>query len=229
MSPNELEIRLGHHFVQPDLLIQALTHRSFGVPHNERLEFLGDSVLNCAVASLIYRLYPGMPEGQLSRMRANLVNQASLADIAVLLGLGNLLRMGEGEHKTGGANRPSILADALEALLGAIFLDAGFERAAATIQLLFAQRLESANEGKPAKDAKTALQEWLQARRLPLPLYTVLKIEGEAHRQEFHVRCDVPSEDVTAVGTGLSRRTAEQDAALQAFESITRQPDGETP
>jgi len=224
-----LETRLGHRFAEPALLTQALTHRSFGVPHNERLEFLGDSVLNCAVAALIYSHYPEMPEGQLSRLRANLVNQASLADIAGTLGLGTLLRLGEGEHKTGGAGRPSILADAVEALLGAIFLDAGFDRAAATVQRLYAERLETAEDGKPAKDAKTALQEWLQARRLPLPQYVVLKIEGEAHRQEFHVRCDIPSQGVAVAGQGHSRRTAEQDAAAQAFACITDQSTGKTP
>ena len=223
MSPDAIESRLGHRFAEPELLTQALTHRSFGVPHNERLEFLGDSVLNCAIATLIYGHYPEMPEGQLSRLRANLVNQASLAEIAVTLDLGNLLRLGEGEHKTGGAGRPSILADALEALLGAVFLDAGFDKAAATVQRLFAKRLESANDGKPAKDAKTALQEWMQARRLPLPEYTVLKIEGEAHRQKFHVRCEISSQGVIAVGQGHSRRTAEQDAATQVFACITEQ------
>lgn len=226
MSPNALETRLGHRFAEPALLTQALTHRSFGLPHNERLEFLGDSVLNCAIAALIYGQYPEMPEGQLSRLRANLVNQASLADIAVTLGLGNLLRLGEGEHKTGGAGRPSILADAVEALLGAIFIDAGFDKAAATVQLLFAQRLESVDDGKPAKDAKTALQEWLQARRLPLPDYAVLKIEGQAHRQKFYVRCEIPSQGATAVGLGHSRRAAEQDAATQVFACINEQSIG---
>jgi ribonuclease-3 len=228
MSPHSLEISLGHRFSEPALLTQALTHRSFGVPHNERLEFLGDGVLNFAIASLIYRHHPDMPEGELSRLRANLVNQASLADIATTLGLGKLLRLGEGECKTGGAGRPSILADALEALLGAIFLDAGFDKAEATVRLLFALRLESANEGRPSKDAKTTLQEWLQARRLPLPEYVVIKIEGEAHRQKFHVRCDIASQGVTAVGAGHSRRTAEQDAATRAFTQITEQSTGNT-
>ncbi len=226
MSASALETRLGHQFADAALLTQALTHRSFGVPHNERLEFLGDSVLNCAIAALIYAQYPEMPEGQLSRLRANLVNQASLAAIAVTLDLGSLLRLGEGEHKTGGASRPSILADAVEALLGAIFLEAGFDKAAATVRLLFAPRLESAEEGNPAKDAKTALQEWLQARRLPLPEYTVLKIEGEAHRQKFHVRCEIPSQAVTTVGQGQSRRAGEQDAATQAFAMINEQTSG---
>ncbi|MBL0124982.1 MAG: ribonuclease III [Betaproteobacteria bacterium] len=228
MSASALETRLGHQFADAALLKQALTHRSFGVPHNERLEFLGDSVLNCAIAALVYAQYPDMPEGQLSRLRANLVNQASLAAIAINLELGDLLRLGEGEHKTGGNGRPSILADAVEALLGAIFLDAGFDKAAATVRLLFAARLESADEGSPAKDAKTALQEWLQARRLPLPEYTVLKIEGEAHRQKFHVRCEIPSQVVTAIGQGHSRRAAEQDAATQAFAMINEQSSGKT-
>jgi ribonuclease III len=228
LSASALETRLGHRFSDSALLTQALTHRSFGVPHNERLEFLGDSVLNCSIAGLIYIHYPEMPEGQLSRLRANLVNQSSLAAIAITLELGNLLRLGEGEHKTGGAGRPSILADAVEALLGAIFLDAGFDKAAATVRLLFASRLESAEDGNPAKDAKTALQEWLQARRLPLPDYTVLKIEGEAHRQKFHVRCEIPSQGVTAVGEGHSRRAAEQDAAIKAFTLINEQSSGKT-
>jgi ribonuclease III len=228
MTHIELEAKLGHAFSQPSLLIQALTHRSFGVPHNERLEFLGDSVLNCAVAKVIYDHYPEMPEGELSRLRSNLVNQAMLADIAAELEVGALMRLGEGELKTGGASRPSILADAVEALLGAIFQDAGFDKAQAAVSRLYANRIDAANDGRPSKDSKTALQEWLQARRLPLPQYVVLKIEGEAHRQKFHVRCDVESQGVTTVGQGLSRRTAEQDAALQAFALISTQPTGKT-
>ncbi len=228
MTHIELEAKLGHVFSNSSLLSQALTHRSFGVPHNERLEFLGDSVLNCAIAKLIYDHFPEMPEGELSRLRSNLVNQAMLADIANELEVGVLMRLGEGELKTGGASRPSILADAIEALLGAIFLDAGFDPAQATVSRLYASRISVANEGKPSKDSKTALQEWLQARRLPLPKYVVLKIEGEAHRQKFHVRCDVESQGVTAVGQGLSRRTAEQDAALQAFAHINNQPTGKS-
>ena len=222
MSANAqtLQIRLGHTFSNSTLLVQALTHRSFGVPHNERLEFLGDSVLNCAVATLIYARNPEMPEGQLSRMRANLVNQAALAEISLSLELGGMLRLGEGELKTGGSARPSILADVLEAILGAIFIDAGFDKASATVARLFAERLDSAKVEGPAKDAKTALQEWLQARKLPVPLYLVQKIEGDAHRQIFHVRCEVPSRDIVAAGQGLSRRAAEQDAANNAFAEI---------
>lgn len=228
LSPNALEAKLDHRFANPALLTQALTHRSFGIPHNERLEFLGDSVLNCAIAALIYSQYPHLPEGQLSRLRANLVNQASLAEIAVSLDLGRLLRLGDGEHKTGGAQRPSILADSVEALLGAIFLDAGFDKAVATVKLLFSHRLATPDGSLPAKDAKTKLQEWLQARRLPLPDYSVLKIEGEAHRQMFHVRCEIPSQGVSAVGKGHSRRNAEQDAAVAAFASINEIPVGKT-
>lgn len=222
MSANAqtLQIRLGHTFSNPSLLAQALTHRSVGVPHNERLEFLGDSVLNCAVAALIYARNPEMPEGQLSRMRANLVNQSALAEISLSLGLGGMLRLGEGEQKTGGSARPSILADGLEALLGAIFIDAGFDKASATVERLFAERLDSAKVEGPAKDAKTALQEWLQARKLPVPFYAVQKIEGDAHRQLFHVRCEVPSRSIVAAGQGLSRRAAEQDAAHNAFAEI---------
>ena len=230
MSPNvqALEIRLGHRFSKSTLLTQALTHRSFGIPHNERLEFLGNSVLNCAIAALIYARHPDLPEGQLSRLRANLVNQASLADIAVSLALGEMLRLGEGELKTGGAARPSILADALEALLGAIFIDAGFEKATATVEQLFSQRLEFAHNADPAKDAKTALQEWLQARRSPLPTYTVQKIEGDAHRQTFHVLCDIPSQGIASTGQGTSRRAAEQDAAHGAYAIITAQNIGKS-
>ena len=228
MTHIELEAKLGHVFSETSLLTQALTHRSFGVPHNERLEFLGDSVLNCAIAKLIYDHYPEMPEGELSRLRSNLVNQAMLAGIATELGVGALMRLGEGELKTGGASRPSILADSIEALLGAIFLDAGFDTAQATVSRLYEGRIGAASDGKPAKDAKTALQEWLQARRLPLPQYVVLKIEGEAHRQKFHVRCDVESQSVTAMGVGASRRAAEQEAALQAFALINNQPTGKT-
>ena len=222
MSSNAqaLETRLGHAFSGAPLLIQALTHRSFGIPHNERLEFLGDSVLNCAIAALIYARNPDMPEGQLSRLRSNLVNQATLAEISGELGLGELLQLGEGEHKTGGASRPSILADALEALLGAIYLDAGFDAATSTVERLFSPRLAMAIDSNPAKDAKTALQEWLQARKLPLPLYAVQRVSGDAHRQVFHVRCEVPSQAIDTTGQGTSRRTAEQDAAMQAFSLI---------
>lgn len=220
MTPDRLEDALQHRFTQPQLLAQALTHRSFGVPHNERLEFLGDSVLNCAVARLIYQTHPEMPEGEMSRLRANLVNQATLADIARELEIGPRLRLGEGEHKTGGAARPSILADAVEALLGAIFIEAGFDRAGAVVATLYEKRIHAGGGAPPVKDAKTALQEWLQARRASLPQYTVVRIEGESHRQTFFVRCEVASEGVVTEGHGASRRIGEQDAAAHALDRI---------
>lgn len=212
--------RLGHHFRTPALLTQALTHRSFGSPHNERLEFLGDGLLNCVIADLLYQRFHLSPEGDLSRLRANLVNQATLAELATSLALGDLLRLGEGELKTGGSRRPSILADALEAVLGAIFLDAGFESAKAVITTLYQERLVALQDIVPTKDAKTTLQEVLQGRRLETPRYTVLRINGEAHQQQFVVACEVPALKVRAEGEGSSRKAAEQDAAAKALELI---------
>jgi len=214
---HELEQRLGYVFSSPSLLSQALTHRSFGQPHNERLEFLGDSVLNCAIASHIFERHKEMPEGELSRLRANLVNQSVLAGIATELGIGSLLRLGEGELKTGGVGRPSILADTLEALLGAIFLDSGFDRAEATVTRLFSAHLDGLNSDQPRKDAKTTLQEWLQARSLPLPKYIIQRVDGVAHRQIFHVCCEIPSQRIIVTGDGASRRIAEQSAAAKAL------------
>jgi ribonuclease-3 len=209
----ELERRLGHAFRDPALAAQALTHRSFGTQHNERLEFLGDALLNCAVATLLYDRFGDLPEGDLSRLRAALVNQASLSKIAASMGLGDRLRLGEGELKSGGFRRPSILADALEALLGAVYLDAGFDAVRAAVANLLAERLERAAGLPVEKDPKTALQEGLQARRLPLPRYSVLKTEGEAHDQTFTVECRVEDLALVAEGKGPSRRAAEQAAA----------------
>ena len=220
MTLGALETRLGYTFSQPGLLTQALTHRSFGQPHNERLEFLGDSVLNCAVAKLLFESHADLPEGELSRLRANLVNQSVLAEIAADLQLGALLRLGDGEHKTGGASRPSILADAVEAVLGGIFLDAGFAATEQVVNTLFASRASTAEAGKAVKDAKTSLQEMLQARRLALPQYAVQKIEGAAHRQVFFVRCEITSHHIVTEGQGATRRVAEQDAAARALASI---------
>ncbi len=225
-AAHSLERKLGHNFTEASLLSQALTHRSFGTPHNERLEFLGDSILNCAIAQFIFHRFVGMPEGELSRLRANLVNQNVLAEIAAELALGSHLRLGEGELKTGGAERPSILADAVEALLGAVFLDAGFDAASKVVERLFAARLDEVSLAKPSKDAKTLLQEWLQAKHLPLPTYTVMKIEGEAHKQLFQVQCLVKMDaspagavggSTAAAGKGVSRRIAEQEAATQVL------------
>jgi ribonuclease-3 len=209
----DLERRLGHTFAEPALARQALTHRSFGTPHNERLEFLGDSLLNCAVATLLYERFPKLPEGDLSRLRAALVNQRALAEAALALGLGDRLRLGEGELKSGGFRRPSILADALEALLGALFLYAGFDAVRKAVGLILAEKIEGAAEKPVDKDPKTALQEHLQGRGLALPRYAVQKTEGEAHEQTFVVECRVDDLAVVASGTGASRRAAEQAAA----------------
>ena len=230
MTLSELEQKLGHKFTKTALLEQALTHRSFGVGHNERLEFLGDSVLNCCIANMIFGQFPSMPEGELSRMRANLVNQSVLAEISSDLGIGHLLRLGDGELKTGGAQRPSILGDALEAILGAVFLDADFRTATNVVCVLFASRIETIRNAIPVKDAKTGLQEWLQSKHLPLPEYTVKRIEGESHRQLFHVECEVASFGVKAEGSGGSRRVAEQEAAAQVLIALQeRSSDVATP
>ena len=209
----ELERKVGHAFADPALAGQALTHRSFGTPHNERLEFLGDSLLNCAVATLLYERFPKLPEGDLSRLRAGLVNQSSLSEVATTLGLGERLRLGEGELKSGGFRRPSILADAVEALLGAVYLDAGFEAVRKSVALLLQAKLEAAQGAPVNKDPKTELQEHLQGRKLQLPRYTVMKTEGEAHDQTFTVDCVVDDLGLKATGQGASRRAAEQAAA----------------
>ena len=212
---------LGHVFRRPELLHQALTHRSFAAEHNERLEFIGDGVLNCAIALMLYERFPQMPEGDLSRMRAGLVNRDTLHRHAVVLGLGATMRLGEGEAKSGGAARPSILADALEAVLGAIFLDAGYAAAHAAIERIYADDIAGADT-EIAKDPKTRLQEWLQGRRLPVPEYAIVEIRGEAHLQTFEVACRIAALDIAATGTGASRRAAEQAAAAQAYEQATR-------
>ncbi len=218
----ELERRLGHKFANQDLARQALTHRSFGTPHNERLEFLGDSLLNCAVATLLYERFGKLPEGDLSRLRATLVNQASLSEVAAGLALGERLRLGEGELKSGGFRRPSILADAVEALLGAVYLDAGFEAARGAVQHMLGDRLESAGSKPVDKDPKTALQEHLQGRGLQLPRYAVQKTEGEAHDQTFIVECRVDDLGAVATGTGTSRRAAEQAAAVGVLAQLEK-------
>lgn len=209
----ELQRRLGHEFADPELARQALTHRSFGTPHNERLEFLGDSLLNCAVATLLYERFPRLPEGDLSRLRAALVNQSSLSEVATKLELGERLRLGEGELKSGGFRRPSILADAVEALLGAVYLDGGFEAVRGTVERLLGGRLERSDKLPVDKDPKTALQEHVQGRKLQLPRYAVQRTEGEAHDQTFTVECRVDDLGLVATGKGTSRRAAEQAAA----------------
>jgi ribonuclease-3 len=220
----ELERRLGHKFANADLARQALTHRSFGTPHNERLEFLGDALLNCAIATILYERFAHLPEGDLSRLRATLVNQASLSQVAEGLGLGERLRLGEGELKSGGFRRPSILADAVEALLGAVYLDAGFEAARAAVLHVLGDKVASAGSKPVDKDPKTALQELLQGRGLALPRYAVQKTEGEAHDQTFIVECRVDDLGVVATGKGTSRRAAEQAAAEGVLAQLEKAP-----
>ncbi len=219
-DPAPLKRRLGHDFADARLLDLALTHRSYAGEHNERLEFLGDSLLGCAIAILLYERYPDLPEGDLSRLRATLVNQASLFEVAQSLDLGESLRLGEGELKSGGFRRPSILADALEAILGAVYLDAGFDAVRALVARLFAAKLDAAGTAPPGKDPKTALQEVLQGRRLPLPRYTVLQVAGEAHQQTFRVECRVDELAIVETGEGPSRRAAEQQAAQGALAAL---------
>jgi ribonuclease-3 len=220
MKPQHLEAALGHGFGRPELLRQALTHRSSGSPHNERLEFLGDSVLNCAIAACLYQRFADLREGELSRLRASLVRQETLAEIARELGLGNFLQLGEGELKSGGAGRPSILADALEAIFGAIHVDAGFDGARAVIERLYAPVISRIDPDDTGKDPKTALQEILQGRHLPLPRYGLLATHGEAHAQDFEVECLVPDLGIRSTGKGASRRIAEQQAAQRAIAAI---------
>ena len=209
-----LQRRLEHDFTNPKLLVQALTHRSFSSDHNERIEFLGDSVLNLAVAGLLYERLDELPEGDLSRARANLVKQETLHQIALQLGLPEILKLGEGEVKSGGQKRPSILADALEAVIGAVFLDAGFEPAAALVRRLFNDVQINSQMQAIGKDAKTELQEWLQGRKMSLPIYRVVGTQGAAHQQTFDVECEIIEYRRAERGIGASRRSGEQAAAL---------------
>ncbi|MFH1869104.1 MAG: ribonuclease III [Pseudomonadota bacterium] len=220
MKPQRLEAALGHGFGRPELLRQALTHRSFGSSHNERLEFLGDSLLNCVVAATLYQRFAALKEGELSRLRASLVRQETLAEIARGLGLGELLQLGEGELKSGGTRRPSILADALEALFGAIYVDAGFDAVRRVIERLYEPAMARIDPNDSGKDPKTALQEILQGRHLPLPRYTLLATSGEAHAQQFEIECVVADLGIRSTGTGASRRIAEQQAAQRAIAEI---------
>ena len=217
MDYGPLQRKLGHSFAQASLLQQALTHRSHSTPHNERLEFLGDSVLNCCVAHELYQRFGDLKEGELSRLRANLVRQEALAELAQELELGTYLRLGEGELKSGGFRRPSILADGLEALFGAVFLDGGFTAAQGAIRGLYAALLDHLDPQTLGKDPKTLLQELLQARKIPLPQYAVVATQGAAHKQLFQVECQIPQLSIRTTGYGATRRIAEQEAAQLAF------------
>ncbi|OGT38663.1 MAG: ribonuclease III, partial [Gallionellales bacterium RIFOXYD2_FULL_52_7] len=216
----ELCGQLGYVFKQPRLLQRALTHRSYAPDHNERLEFLGDSILGCVIAKYLYSEYPDLSEGDLSRLRSNLVKESTLVIFAQQLSLGSQLKLGEGELKSGGFRRPSILADAVEALFGAIFMDGGFVAAEQAVLNLFVPYLAKVNISTLGKDAKTLLQEYLQGRRLALPVYGVIEMQGVAHEQLFQVECVVASLKITTQGAGTSRRNAEQQAALAAYQLI---------
>ena len=211
---------LDYTFKDAGLLKQALTHRSAPGHNNERLEFLGDAVLDFVVSEIVFETHPDAPEGDLSRLRSSLVKDTSLARIATDIGLGEFLILGGGERKTGGHRRQSILADALEAIFGAVYLDAGFGAAQAVIKTAFGDRLENFPSVDDLRDPKTRLQEWLQARQLGLPEYELLDVSGEPHRQSFEVSCSVGTEVPATVGTGTTRRKAEQAAARSMFERL---------
>lgn len=215
-----LQQRLQHPFSDLSLLQRAVTHRSYSSEHNERLEFLGDSVLSLAVSSLLFTRMRTLPEGELSRVRALLVKQDSLHRIAMRLQLHDNLRLGEGESKSGGRQRPSILADALEAVIGAVYLDAGYETAERLVHRLFEGVELSPRLQEAAKDAKTALQEWLQGRKMKLPQYQVVDTTGAAHNQVFHVECVVAELQLGVRGSGASRRAAEQAAATTMLAQL---------
>jgi ribonuclease-3 len=217
---DSLERVIDYRFANASLLLTALTHRSHGSPNNQRLEFLGDAILDAVIAGALYERFPQMPEGDMSRLRANLVCQESLHELALSLSLGAHLRLGEGELKSGGASRPSILADALEAVFGAVWLDGGFDGANRVIIRLYEKRLDGIALDKPIKDAKTRLQEYLQGQRLPLPKYVLSEIDGEAHAQTFLVACEIDSRAIRTEGRGGSRRVAEQIAAEKALEKL---------
>ena len=217
-----LQQRLDYRFRRPDLLLRALTHRSFGAEHNERLEFLGDSVLNLAVSRLLFDRFGGSDEGDLTRVRAHLVREDSLHRLALALHLADVLRLSEGEARGGGAQRPSILADAMEAVIGAVYLDGGPEAAHALVTRLLGEVIDGAGVDSWRKDAKTELQEWLQARKFAVPTYRIVATRGQAHAQTFEVEASVPALERSARGEGKSRRAAEQAAAQSLLDQLLR-------
>lgn len=227
-SIDALQRRLGHRFADPGLLNRALTHRSFGADHNERLEFLGDAVLSLAISDLLFERFAGSDEGDLTRVRAHLVREDSLHRMALSLELPEVLRLSEGEARGGGAQRPSILADALEAIIGATFLDGGFDQALGLVRRLFGEVIATTDAESWSKDAKTELQEWLQARKLPVPAYRIRATRGQAHAQTFEVECEVATLRLTHAGEGRSRRAAEQEAARRMLDVLKASdgPDG---
>ncbi len=222
MDPRQeaLQRRLGYRFVQIGLLSRALTHRSFGADHNERLEFLGDAVLNVAVSSLLYERFSGSDEGDLTRVRAHLVREDSLHRVALMLGLPEVMRLSDGETRGGGAQRASILADAVEAIIGAVHLDGGYGAALELVRSLFGEVIHATEADSWTKDAKTELQEWLQARRMAVPVYRIMATRGEKHAQTFDVECAVPTLALAERGEGRSRRLAEQEAARRLLDVL---------
>lgn len=220
MTQQDLSKRLTYSFVNSRLLTQALTHRSYSAQNNERLEFLGDGALNFIIANQLYQRFPKLAEGDLSRLRAQLVKEATLSEIAFALNVGDALKLGEGELKSAGWRRPSILADALEALIGAVYLDGGFAAAEAFVLGLYANKLEIIDPKIIDKDPKSLLQEFLQSKKISVPEYTVTHTEGEAHAQMFIVECLVQKLNIRTVGEGTSRRIAEQQAAQFALAAL---------
>ncbi len=218
-----LKKTLQYEFDDEDLLRQALTHRSSPGESNERLEFLGDAVLDAVISEVVFRAQPNSREGDLSRLRSSLVKDTSLADLAAALGLGEHLILGGGERKSGGHRRESILADAIEALFGAVYLDAGFDASRKVIERAFGDRLQDLPDPRDLRDPKTRLQEWLQARSMGLPVYELTEVTGKAHRQKFEARCRVASTDAGASGVGTSRRNAEQQAAERLLKKLKSQ------
>lgn len=225
MKLDQLCNNLGYQFKDRNYLKDALRHRSMGKNSNERLEFLGDSVLNFVIAAELYRLYPAIMEGELSRLRANLVNGETLAELANELQIGEYIQFGSGELKSGGAKRKSIIADATEAIIGAIYLDGGIEASKERILVWFENRLRTATQ-TTLKDPKTRLQELLQTCKLPLPVYTVVEVHGAAHAQTFHVECSVPGIDAHTTGIGPNKRRAERDAAEKFLHQMNEKPHG---
>ncbi|MGZ8982559.1 MAG: ribonuclease III [Methylotenera sp.] len=220
MTQQDLSKRLTYSFVNVNLLTQALTHRSYSAQNNERLEFLGDGALNFIIANQLYQRFPTLAEGDLSRLRAQLVKEATLSEIALTLDLGNALKLGEGELKSAGWRRPSILADALEALIGAVYLDGGYAAAEALVLQLFANRLDTIDPKVIDKDPKSLLQELLQGKKISVPEYSVTHLEGEAHAQIFIVECWIEKLNIRTVGEGTSRRISEQQAAQYALIAL---------
>jgi len=212
---------ISYQFKTPALLTQALTHRSYAANNNERLEFLGDGALNFIIANQLYQRFPKLPEGALSRLRAQLVKESTLSEIAINLNIGDALKLGEGELKSAGWRRPSILADALEAIIGAVYIDGGFSAAEAIVLRLFEEKLAIIDPKFIDKDAKSQLQEYLQSKKIDLPDYNVVSIEGEAHAQTFKMECVIEKLNIATIGEGTSRRVAEQQAAQLAMHKIT--------